>query len=835
MKIKYLFSLFVVLTVLTSLIVLAEDPFVYETGMDPYYDTYYADTYTDYSAYSTSPEGTYMNPSYDFSGYDFSSFDDWDNLNLANPSLDLTSIDNDQFKNIVGRDDWQDYDNVIDNFNTRVSESPTYVNSDKEMMDSWLSSFTSDSASATGISCSPNCAIKSYDKETGQVETMSVSSYEGNMERYGEEAALAGTKSKVTFNINDPLLDGAIITDDGYVVTPDGGPLVKGGSISVVEGETSSDPKSYTIDCTGFTSGGVELDGTEYDRTTVIDGSVSKGSLYIASFPEGDKHTQFEVNGDTIIILEGSELSQFTFQAVDYAESGKFLSGSGDIEQITINGDEIILAGGSYGFSYETANERRAHRDEFHNYAAYEAQGTISFDINDLDFESDNVLSQINLGEDSKLIDFTNGFSTSVDQPTYIIYQQDGCNGIGNCVELYEDESMGGIMTVSVEDNNQIDISLTSLETDSGWLGNFEVEPISNDCDDCRVTLNDNNKVRLEFSNQEPVAQGDISLLTVGTIHTYYDGPETNTIDGVDVTEITQHTHTISNQESTVCSNCRTVGIVRSEDVDLSAEEILEYSYFYAVRTANDPAYGSRYGGMGSYMYGEGHNEHLSEGSRLSTVSYYQKFERNKLTQYSFGCINLVEHAVELSVGDDSSRLYSSELIAEKVRSQSEDFKTEYVTTYSTPLPKAVTEDSSIEVVRFETADEVQEYLAEVDRGAPFGYYGHPYTEEGELDYGQVKEKHTGIKGMGYDTIEAHVYSDDITVTEDKISGLINPNYGGTVGVMVTSIRDTETVEPEPVIVESEPIIDEDLLLADLLDFDFSDEVDDNGETITTN
>jgi len=770
----------IIILVLLSISVLAQSepaaPTVPEEFVDTFstYEEYYDSSYY-YGILST-----------DMSNYDFTSFDDWDNLNLNNPSLDLNTLDNDKFKNILNRDDWMGFDNVIDNFNSRVSESPAYVNGDADLMNTWLGSFSAgyESEGAIGLKCLGSCMIRSFNKDTGEVITLNTKNVEDYVALYnaGEiteqelEERLVSAEA-LSFNIKDPIFDGALVDKYGQVCFK-AGACVASGDITTEETSTG---ESQAVVIGGL----VTLDGTETKPIKMVGGNLKSNSLNLWSADEKIPSTFVFSDGKLIVeeLGSGGVVGNFI-----HPETREAINFRGSVTSITFDEDQVAIStppGEKFsfmGYNFDTGE------DVFQ----LSIEGYVNLDLNDVnrfDDDSDDFLNHLTLHcsddscsehEKTVLFDLQKGHIVSVNEETGISYKQEGCLAIDNCVEYYIDEELGSVMTASTSNSNEMKIVLANLEVDKP-LGTFRVKKIDSECDGCYVTLTDNGRAKILFSEFSPYSQGNLAELTVGSIESEYESHRFVSVDGEFQDQYEEHDLFIRDGLFVVCSEpCDAVGAVYSEDIDVSIEEIYQEAYLRAVRIAQNPSYTSEWGSYGSMVYGQSRNM-LQEGEKMSVSQYFATYHGGSDDPlYAYDCIGLTRKVYHDSTGNERSwrQIYDMKSFHEKLRTYDEDLKTECLV-YVPPeevargedgskyVPGIFTNNPNIEVKYFYSEEELEDYASDKPAGAPVSFF---------TDYGSGG--HEAIKGNGLDTIECKPNSNRCSVEEDRISDFHNSFRG---------------------------------------------------------
>jgi hypothetical protein len=810
---NYLFLVISFLLLIISILFVIADSHPVETPTVP---VEYAETYENYDQYYVSVD-YYNNPSSDMIGYDFSSFTDWSNLNWDNPSLYQNSYANenflakipaDQVKNIppdkltpsmysalgtraegistenfaimvknnakgiregtleyqedggVTEGLWNLDNSITSRLNSEVSADPMYVNEDQELMKTWIDNL--------GFICETTCAVKSYDSETGMMQTVSQRILERNIQEYGSERALGDPTlvATVSFNTKDPYFEGATITDSGEVILEQGVSVLSGAAETLTEGDTTT----------------LIINNADPNlRSVVVDNSYSGNVIFRGGgVVELGDHVQFSGDSSSEIVISGSG-NHLSLTSTENSElslynpsSREYLTLHGEITSVELENDFVTINTASPTYisavhTYDSGGSEDLPSVSF--------TGSVTLDLNDVEIKQKSVVNEIIFGLGTTFSDIGSGFSGSVLEDTTLLYSKGSCSEVGNCIEFFVDPDKGKTLVVGVEDNNEIDIQLVTIELDDP-IDVVHVRRIDEECNSCKITINDNNRASVEFSKNPVVARGDLSYTTVGQIETTMLIPVAQEGDN---DELEEHSWFINNGQVMICSDCTRGGVLHSETMSLSGQEELDYNYIFALRMATlrdddgNPLYGSEWNAKGKIIYAHEKNKIESGTERAST--YTHRTRGTSTVQRAYDCIGLAQCSLDHSTGRSNEwkqpwvKMHSSGILHDRFQSTSQDLVTEFYTTRESDVPAGFVDNPDVTVRIFDDYEQLTEYVSQKNPGSLISYYSGG------------NEHHVGIKGNGFDTIEAHVGSGEISLDEDKLQGHDQD-------ILITTVRD---------------------------------------------
>ncbi|MBI2666965.1 hypothetical protein HYX13_05110 [Candidatus Woesearchaeota archaeon] len=207
------------------------------------------------------------------------------------------------------------------------------------------------------------------------------------------------------------------------------------------------------------------------------------------------------------------------------------------------------------------------------------------------------------------------------------------CQEEKNCIS-YLPSRKGGTMDISVTENNQVKLGIVTLEVDKG-IKTLKVKKIS---DASQVRINDNSRAVLTFSKEPLKIAGQPAGLTIQEIEYSFDD-ETGT-----------HQQFLEYGRVKECPSCETVGKIRSEDLKLSAEEIIQQAALWGMRAAEDERYSSEWAARGENVYAfPGQNS--VEGKKEPTSEYFERVKQQTGIERAYDCIGFQGEAVYQATG----------------------------------------------------------------------------------------------------------------------------------------------------------------------------------------
>lgn len=394
----------------------------------------------------------------------------------------------------------------------------------------------------------------------------------------------------------------------------------------------------------------------------------------------------------------------------------------------------------------------------------------------------------LTLGKGTNFRDFTSGTNFEVSEKTGYIKSEGGCLKFeGSCIEYINAKKRD--LVIRAEDNNKIKVKLVTLIKNP--LKKLTIKEID---DESIVEVDDNFKVKYTLSKGPVIADGQ---------------PIAQSVDSIEYSFLKEgevHAQEISKGYVTECSACKTLCKVRSEVIDRSPEEIVEFVATWAIRAAQDPRYASEWGGRGEVIFRD-YGNYIFSDRKMTTRGYYRHLEElkknpdllkeaaeefelapsqlleelenypiNKKTVAIFDCIGFVQAAYDTATGRIAeekgafrNRKYNHGHLLHKQFREELSFKTEFHVIKNARIPPEIQKEvrkGNIELIRHENAEERAEALRNIPAGAPMDLYStKPIVEEGKVRW----EKHGFLKGQGTDTIEAHVETYDVSIDSNSL------------------------------------------------------------------
>ena len=422
---------------------------------------------------------------------------DVDQLDAAISDGRITNFDNindDKLQEvIVVNNDLLNNPGVKENVNTRIENDVSFVNNNEEFATAWFQSYKT--------TCTA-CKISSFDSDTGIVNTI-------NSEKLTRRRKAEDMTSVMAFRLEDfPNVE-----------------IQKDGCIKDAGGST-------------ICSARMSLD--EYLPEEVVNIQRFEGGPH-ADFRLGDKGS-----AQTYSLRGAGRI---------YLNDDVSLVGENIDIQLDKKGYYTIESGTPTEFRYER-NGRRARRATSTKIIPYVFHGKLSFHKDDLEISKEKgiltglTLRHTSLGANTKRYDFNTGNVIDVEKPTEYYQTPEAiskkdfgerkCRSGSNCIEYYHAlAEMGGVMHVEATDNNKININVVNLETTSRKYKNFQEKQrkeidielaylsVGVIEDGSEVTVNDNGKVRFEFSDSAPIVKGKLMDKTITNIEGAYIEPAT--------------------------------------------------------------------------------------------------------------------------------------------------------------------------------------------------------------------------------------------------------------------------------------------------------------------
>ncbi len=379
---------------------------------------------------------------------------------------------------------------------------------------------------------------------------------------------------------------------------------------------------------------------------------------------------------------------------------------------------------------------------------------------------------QVTLWEKTEFHDFSNGLIYDVEKMTQLLSKKGACDQFpSSCIEYIPNEVQGGEMNIASRDSNKIKVTVTTLDIEKG-IKNLNVVTIK---DESSVVINDQNKVLLEFANEPVKIKGQPAAMTIQSLRYSF---ESKTAQG----KTQEMSYEINRGRVRGCqgaeTECKEVGMIRSEKLDLTPKEILQYSAMWAIRAADDERYAGSWGGKGEVTYASYQNDvrraaECGENPRckMPTEDYFATLD-DHTTKRAFDCVGFQGEAIYQGTG----RGYGYDMSTEgsktnrQLASREEGFtqvlyfigtqedlnkviKAAAKDEIAAPLAQEI-RDGKVSVQLFNSNQERGAAMTSIPAGAPIS----------QLDEENLRDKHSILKGFGTDSIESHVGSKKISV-----------------------------------------------------------------------